>query len=137
MGVVVSFPDRRKSPRKDVGNHLAQIDFRNGRTKVQVCLWDISPEGACLLVPAGTRIPEAFDLIVDGWSHPVKVFGTKNCLWAFVFAGVLSRRSSLKPGPQQSACGRANPSRAECVGLAGPDFTAGGRFSVAVATSTL
>ena len=72
MGVVVSFPDRRKSPRKDVGNHLAQIDFRNGRTKVQVCLWDISPEGACLLVPAGTRIPEAFDLIVDGWSHPVK-----------------------------------------------------------------
>ena len=64
--------DRRKTPRVAVGNLIAELDFQDGSDPVLACIWDISLGGACLMVPPDLKIPDAFDLYVDGLRHPVE-----------------------------------------------------------------
>ena len=64
--------DRRTTPRIPIGNLAAHIDVRDGSDPIMVCVWDISLGGACLIVPPGHDIPERFDLVIGGRSHPVE-----------------------------------------------------------------
>ena len=72
MPAVLSGEDRRKTPRIDVGNLVAYIDLHDGDAPRLICVWNLSLGGACLLVPPETIIPDEFDLLIDGATHPVK-----------------------------------------------------------------
>jgi hypothetical protein len=72
MKAVQPHHDRRKTPRLPLGNLVASIDFRDGSDPKTTCVWDLSLAGACLLVPADVVVPDEFELVIDGVSHPVK-----------------------------------------------------------------
>jgi hypothetical protein len=83
MGEILQFKDKRKTSRTAIGNLVAHLDLRNGSPLIEVCLWNVSRGGACLMVPRGVVLPNSFDLIIDGVSSPVaRVWRTD------IFAGV-------------------------------------------------
>ena len=75
--------ERRKTQRTDLGNCIAHIDFRDGRSLIEVCVWNVSDGGACLMVPQGLNLPRTFDLIIEGIANAAERRWQKE-----IFAGI-------------------------------------------------
>lgn len=75
--------ERRKTQRTDLGNCIAHIALGDSRSLIEVCVWNVSTDGACLMVPQGVNVPETFDLIIDGVTTAVRRRWQKE-----IFAGV-------------------------------------------------
>lgn len=71
MLAVQPHDDRRRTPRINVGNLVAHLDFRDGSDMQIVCMWDFSLAGACLIVPHDVQLPDEFDLVIGDLAHPV------------------------------------------------------------------
>ena len=79
--------DRRGTPRINLGNVVGLVDLGDGSERQEICVWDISRGGACLMVDPQTRLADEFDLVIDGlpmpvqkvWRHGVHI-GVKFCL---------------------------------------------------------
>ena len=54
--------ERRSESRVDIGNEVALVDAGEGREPLTCCIWNVSPGGACLLVPADVPLPATFDI---------------------------------------------------------------------------
>ncbi len=78
--------ERRTSRRVSVGNMVVRVDPCDGREPILCCVWDLSLEGACLMLPPDLELPEDFRVRVDGelleahvvwrrWSHLGVKFG--------------------------------------------------------------
>jgi hypothetical protein len=78
--------ERRASRRISVGNQVARVDPCDGREPVMCCIWDLSTEGACLLLPPDVAVPDRIQVRFDGklreadviwrrWSHVGIRFG--------------------------------------------------------------
>lgn len=65
--------DRRKTPRTSFGNVVARVDACDGREPILCCLWDLSAEGACLMLPPEAQLPPTFDLMLDDATHRVTI----------------------------------------------------------------
>ena len=57
--------ERRNAPRTAFGNWPVRIKV-DGHEPVIACVWDVSPLGARLLVPADTDLPAVFKIDFDG-----------------------------------------------------------------------
>ncbi len=78
--------ERRVSRRVSVGNMVVRVDPRDGREPILCCVWDLSLEGACLLLPPDVELPDRIQVRFDGelreaevtwrrWSHVGVKFG--------------------------------------------------------------
>jgi hypothetical protein len=56
--------DRRKEPRRQIGNGVVDVDLGDSIV-LACCLWDVSTEGACLLVPPDVELPNFFKIKVE------------------------------------------------------------------------
>lgn len=87
MGEAAEQPsERRTSRRVSVGNMVVRVDPCDGREPIMCCVWDLSLEGACLMLPPDLQLPDNFQVRVDGelreaqvvwrhWSHLGVKFG--------------------------------------------------------------
>ena len=64
--------ERRRAPRTKFGNWPVPIKV-NGRELVFACVWDVSPTGACLRVPADRDLPAVFKIDFDGLTRLVEI----------------------------------------------------------------
>ena len=82
--------DRRRTPRLHLGNLVAEVDLHDGNERLVVCIWDASLGGACLMVPPDLKLPDAFELYVDGLRYPVQRVWHRWC-----YVGVKLQLASL------------------------------------------
>jgi hypothetical protein len=75
--VLAQFIERRGASRVPVGNMVVSIDPRDGREPILCCVWDLSLEGACLMIPPDVIVPETFAVRVDGKLHQAHVVWRK------------------------------------------------------------
>jgi hypothetical protein len=80
--------ERRVSRRVNVGNMVVRVDPCDGREPIMCCIWDLSLEGACLLMPPDVALPDRIRVRFDGelreatviwrrWSHVGVKFGAR------------------------------------------------------------
>ncbi len=78
--------ERRVSKRVSVGNMVVRVDPCDGQEPIMCCVWDLSLEGACLMMPPDVALPDRIRLRFDGelrealvvwrrWSHVGVRFG--------------------------------------------------------------
>ena len=63
-----SATDRRENSRQRIDDENTLIDLHDGRGPMTCRIWDISPLGACILVPPGVTLPNCFKIhIKNSW----------------------------------------------------------------------
>jgi hypothetical protein len=63
--------DRRRPRRFTIGNLVAHVDCDDGEP-IMVCVWDTSPDGACVIAAPDIKIPDRFTLVIGGLLRPVE-----------------------------------------------------------------
>lgn len=62
--------DRREQPRQKIDDESTLIDLQDGRGPMTCRIWDISPVGACILVPPNVSLPGCFKIHLKGsWQN--------------------------------------------------------------------
>ena len=46
----------------NVGNMVVSLDFGDGRERIDCCVWDLAPNGVCLMVPPDIELPKQFKI---------------------------------------------------------------------------
>ena len=57
--------ERRSEPRIDIGTHVVPLDLGDGRGRIDCCIWNISANGACLMVPPDVSMPSSFSVLLE------------------------------------------------------------------------
>jgi hypothetical protein len=56
--------ERRSEPRMDIGTQVVPVDIGDGG-RIDLCIWNISASGACLMVPPDVSMPSAFSVLLE------------------------------------------------------------------------
>lgn len=70
MGAMDDLIERRSVSRLDIGNESVVIDCGNDREQVTCCIWNVSPNGACLLISPDLLLPKRFYVCFDDGRRP-------------------------------------------------------------------
>jgi len=66
MGAVdLETAERRSEPRLSIGNQVVLVDLGDGRGSVSCCIWDLSSQGACLMIPPDVAMPRSLRIFLD------------------------------------------------------------------------
>jgi hypothetical protein len=49
----------------DIGTHVVPVDLGDGRGRVDCGIWNISANGACLMVPPDAPMPNSFSVLLE------------------------------------------------------------------------
>jgi hypothetical protein len=70
--------ERRRSARSRIGHHVLRVGLANGREPITCVVWDMSEEGARLVLSEDAELPAEVTVLIGNVTHRARVVWSKD-----------------------------------------------------------